>query len=114
MTDCIFCKIISGAAPAKRVYEDDRVIAFHDRHPAAPVHILIVPIRHIASVNDLTDNDEALMGHLFTVARLIAQQEGIAETGYRLVVNTGHDGGQAVFHLHMHLLGGQRVRGLAG
>ena len=113
MSDCIFCKIIAGDAPAQRVYEDDRVTAFRDRHPAAPVHILIVPNRHIASVNDLTVDEEPLMGRLFTVARLIAQQEGVAESGYRLIVNTGPDGGQAVFHVHMHLLGGQRVRRLA-
>jgi histidine triad (HIT) family protein len=113
LDNCIFCKIIAGVSPAQRVYEDDSVTAFHDKHPAAPVHVLIVPNRHINSVNELDEADEPMMGRLFTVARRIAEQEGIAESGYRLIVNTGRDGGQAVYHLHMHLLGGQRVRRLA-
>ena len=110
MDNCIFCKIIAGTSPAQRVYEDDSVTAFRDIHPSAPVHVLIVPNRHIASVNELDEVDEALMGRLFTVARKIAKQEGIDQTGYRLITNTGPHGGQVVFHLHMHLLGGQRMR----
>jgi histidine triad (HIT) family protein len=108
--DCIFCKILSGQAPAQFVYQDEQVVAFRDIHPAGPIHILIIPRRHIASVNDLEEPDEALMGHLFIVARQIATQEGVDQTGYRLIVNTGPHSGQAVFHIHMHLIGGQRMR----
>lgn len=107
---CIFCKIIAGEAGARMVYQDSLVSAFHDIHPVAPVHILIVPNKHIASTNDLLGEDEALVGHLFSVARDIAVQEGIHESGYRLIINTGPHAGQAVFHLHLHLLGGQAMR----
>lgn len=110
MSDCIFCQIIAGERPGQIVYRDEQVSAFHDVHPAAPVHLLIVPNRHITSVNDLTETDEALMGHLFSVARELARQMSVAESGYRLIVNTGPQGGQTVFHLHMHLLGGHRMR----
>ena len=110
MDDCIFCKIIAGEIPSSQVYTDNRVTAFRDINPAAPTHVLIIPNRHIASVNELTIDDEQLVGHLFTVAKLIAEQEGIAESGYRLITNTGPDGRQDVFHIHLHLLGGQRMR----
>lgn len=110
MTDCIFCKIIAGEIPSATVYEDETVTAFRDINPVAPTHILIIPNKHIASVNDLTAQDETLIGHLFTVARQIAAEEGIAESGYRLIINTGDDGGQVVYHLHLHLIGGQRMR----
>lgn len=110
MSECIFCKIVSGEIPSTQVYKDEKVTAFRDINPAAPTHILIIPDRHIPSVNDLTINEEQLMGHLFTVARQIAFQEGIAESGYRLIINTGPDGGQEVFHIHLHLLGGQKMR----
>jgi histidine triad (HIT) family protein len=110
MPDCIFCKIVSGKATGRILYQDERVSAFDDIHPLAPVHILVVPNQHIASVNDLSEADEALVGHLFTVARKLAQQAGIDQTGYRLVVNTGPNAGQAVFHLHLHLMGGMRMR----
>lgn len=110
MAECIFCKIVAGESPSERIYRDDGVTAFRDIHPVAPVHVLIVPNRHIGSVNDLTEADETLIGHLFMVARSLAQQEGIDRTGYRLITNTGPHGGQAVFHLHLHLLGGQRMR----
>jgi len=109
-TSCIFCKIISKEASATIVYTDEQVTAFRDIHPAARTHILIVPNRHIESVNTLEAGDEQLMGHLFTVASLLAKQEGIDKGGYRLITNTGSDGGQTVFHLHMHLIGGQRMR----
>jgi histidine triad (HIT) family protein len=109
-TNCIFCQIIAGKSPAHVLYKDDTVTAFRDTHPIAPVHLLIVPNQHIASVNDLTENDEILMGHLFSVARQLAAQHGIAQSGFRLMVNTGPHSGQAVFHLHIHLLGGQRLR----
>jgi histidine triad (HIT) family protein len=109
-TDCIFCKIIAGEIPSSQVYDDDRVTAFRDINPAAPTHVLIIPKEHIAAVNDLKTDDEPLVGHLFTTAKRIAAQEGIAESGYRLIMNNGPDGGQEVFHLHLHLLGGHRMQ----
>jgi histidine triad (HIT) family protein len=110
MSGCIFCKIINNEASATILFRDEQITAFRDIHPAAPVHILIVPNKHIASVNDLTPEDEALAGRLFLVARQLAEQEGIAESGYRLITNTGANGGQVIFHLHMHLLGGARMK----
>lgn len=110
MSDCIFCKIVAGQAPARMLYQDEQVSAFRDIHPAGPTHILIIPNRHIASINALEPADEALMGRLFTLARDLARQEGIDQTGYRLIINTGPHAGQAVFHIHMHLVGGQRMR----
>jgi len=108
--DCIFCKIITGQAPGVIVYRDNQVTAFRDIHPVAPVHILIIPNRHIPSVNDLEETDEALVGHLFMVARRLAVELGIDQSGYRLIMNSGPDSGQAVFHLHLHLIGGRRMR----
>lgn len=108
--DCIFCKIAAGEIPSTRVFEDEQVLAFRDIHPSAPVHILIVPKKHIASLNELESGDEHLAGRLLAAAREIAEQEGIADSGYRSIINTGPDGGQDVFHLHLHLLGGQRMR----
>ncbi|HEX7976862.1 MAG TPA: histidine triad nucleotide-binding protein [Anaerolineales bacterium] len=110
MDNCAFCKIIAGEAPGQVLYRDELVTAFRDIHPAAPSHVLIVPNRHIASVNHLGPEDEPLMGHLLTVARELAQREGIERSGYRLIMNTGPNAGQAVFHLHLHLLGGQHMR----
>lgn len=110
MTDCIFCKIIKGEIPSTYVYHDEQVTAFRDLNPAAPTHILLVPNQHIDSVNALTNNDELLIGHLFTTAKQIAAQEGIAENGYRLIINTGSHGGQTVFHIHLHLLGGAPMK----
>ena len=110
MPDCIFCKIVNGQAPATVVYKDEAVTAFQDIHPVAPTHILIVPNKHIASVNEIRPEDEPVMAQLFTVARKLAEQEGIHEDGYRLIVNTGEHGRQVVSHLHMHLMGGQRMR----
>lgn len=107
---CIFCKIIGGQARGTIVYRDERVTAFRDAHPVAPTHILIVPNRHIESVGVLEPEDEPLVGHIFTVARQLAEQAGIARGGYRLITNTGPDGGQSVFHLHVHLIGGHRMR----
>ncbi|MBK8619131.1 MAG: histidine triad nucleotide-binding protein [Anaerolineales bacterium] len=106
MTDCIFCKIITGDIPSTNVFRDEQVTAFRDLHPAAPTHILIVPNKHIDSVNMLTNDDEQLIGHLFTTAKQLAAQEGIAEDGYRLIINTNAHAGQTVFHIHLHLLGG--------
>lgn len=111
MTDfCVFCKIVSNEANATLVYRDDQVTAFRDIHPVAPTHILIVPNRHIESVGALEPGDAPLVGHLFTVARKLAEEEGIAKGGYRLITNTGANGGQTVFHLHVHLIGGQRMK----
>jgi histidine triad (HIT) family protein len=103
----LFEKIIAGDLPATIVFKDDRVTAFLDIRPAAPVHILIVPNKPIATVNDIADADEALVGHMFIVARDLAREQGIAENGYRLIVNCNSHGGQEVYHLHMHLLGGR-------
>ncbi len=110
MDNCIFCKIVSGSAPAQVLFRDEQATAFRDIHPVAPSHVLIVPNKHITSVNEVAPEDEPLLGHLFTVARQIAAQEGITAGGYRLIVNTGRDAGQVVFHLHVHLIGGQRLR----
>jgi len=111
MTDsCIFCKIASGEAKAEIVYRDEQATAFRDIHPVARTHILIVPNKHIESVSSFEADDEALIGHLFTVAQKIAHEEGIAQNGYRLITNTGVDGGQTVFHLHIHLIGGSRMK----
>jgi histidine triad (HIT) family protein len=105
----IFSKIIAGEVPSTIVYKDERVTAFKDINPAAPVHILIVPNKEIPTVDDVTEADEAVLGHLFIVARQVAREQGIAESGYRLIVNCKDDGGQEVYHLHMHLLGGRRL-----
>ena len=94
-SDCIFCKIISGEIPSTKLYSDESVIAFRDINPVAPTHILIVPKKHIASINELTTTDEVVVGHLFTAAKKLAQEEGITEDGYRLIINTGAHAGQA-------------------
>lgn len=109
MEDCIFCKIAAGDIPADKVYEDEAVVAFHDLNPQAPTHVLIVPRKHIATLNDLEPEDEALVGRMYGAARAIAQREGFAEAGYRTVVNCNEAGGQVVFHIHMHLLGGRMM-----
>jgi histidine triad (HIT) family protein len=103
----LFERIIAGEVPASIVYQDERVTAFRDIHPRAPTHVLIVPNKPLPTANDVTAADEALLGHLFVVAAQIAAREGIAQSGYRLIVNCNADGGQEVYHLHMHLLGGK-------
>jgi len=111
MTDsCLFCKIVSGEIKGTVVFRDDDATAFRDINPVAPTHILIVPNKHIESVGALESGDEQLIGHLFTVAGQLANSEGITEGGYRLITNTGPDAGQTVFHLHVHLIGGQRMK----
>ena len=107
---CIFCKIVSKETRAAVVYQDEQVTAFRDIHPVAPTHILIVPNKHIDSVGALEPEDEQIIGHIFTVARKLAEEEGIAKGGFRLITNTGAHGGQSVFHLHVHLIGGQRMK----
>ena len=111
MTDsCHFCKIISGEAKAEIIHRDERPTAFPDIHPLAPTHVLIVPNKHIESVNALEPEDEQMMGHLFSVARQLANEAGVSKSSYRLIINTGTDGGQSINHLHLHLIGGQRMR----
>jgi histidine triad (HIT) family protein len=110
MNECIFCQIIAKKAPAEIVYQDKQATAFRDTRPAANTHLLIIPNRHISSSNELDESSEQEIGHLFTVARKLAQDEGVANSGYRLIINTGPDANQTVFHLHLHLLGGDRMR----
>jgi histidine triad (HIT) family protein len=104
--DCVFCKIADGSIPADMLYSDDDFLAFRDIHPMAPVHDVLIPKKHIPSMNSLSSADQALAGNLLLVARRVAEKEGIAETGYRLAINCGRDGTQAVQHLHLHILGG--------
>ena len=110
ISSCAFCKIVTGESKADIVYRDGHATAFRDIHPVAPTHILIVPNKHIESVGALEPEDERLVGHLFTVARQIANEEGVSKSGYRLITNTGVDGGQTIYHLHLHLIGGKRMR----
>ncbi|RNC29897.1 MAG: Purine nucleoside phosphoramidase [Candidatus Dichloromethanomonas elyunquensis] len=107
MSDCIFCKIIRKEIPAQMIYEDEELVAFKDIHPVAPVHVLVIPKKHMVSVNDLTDGDAKTMGSIFIVIKKLASELGIAESGFRVVANSGEDGGQEVGHLHFHLLGGK-------
>lgn len=105
--NCIFCRIIEKNLPSKTVYEDERVYAFEDINPQAPIHILIVPKRHIPTVLDTSSEDNDLIGHMFQTANIIAREKGIANRGFRLVMNCNHESGQTVFHIHLHLLGGR-------
>jgi len=107
---CIFCKIVDGEIPADIVHSDDDCIAFQDLNPQAPVHILVIPRRHIESIDAMEDSDAPILGRMTTVARDIAREKGIEEAGYRLVLNCNEGAGQTVFHLHMHLLGGRDFR----
>ncbi|NLU41285.1 MAG: histidine triad nucleotide-binding protein [Firmicutes bacterium] len=109
MDDCLFCKIVSGKIPSDRVFEDEEVYAFRDINPQAPTHVLIIPKRHIPSAAALTGDDAAVCGRLVVVAARIAQECGMADRGFRLVLNSGEDGGQSVGHLHLHLLGGRKL-----
>ena len=107
-SDCLFCKIVEGQIPADKVHEDDDVIAFRDINPQAPVHLLVVPRRHIASLNDASSEDQALLGRILLAARNLAQKEGVG-SGYRVVNNCGESAGQSVFHVHFHVLGGRAL-----
>ncbi len=109
MSDCLFCKIQQGDIPADVVFENDDILAFRDVNPQAPTHILIIPRKHIETVNDLNAGDELIMGKLFSVAKTIAAEEGVSDDGYRLVVNCNEKAGQTVFHIHMHLLAGRNM-----
>lgn len=107
MTSCIFCKIAAGEIPSKKVYEDDAVVAIRDIEPQSPVHVLVIPKKHIAGVNELAPEDEAVVGHAYSVISKIVKDLGVDQTGYRVVVNSGRDGQQSVPHLHFHILGGR-------
>ncbi len=109
MNDCIFCKIARKEIPATIIYEDEQVIAFDDLYPKAPQHKLIIPKQHLSTLNDANDNDKHLLGHMMLTAQKLAKQLGIDEEGYRVLINTNKGGGQVVFHLHIHLLGGRTM-----
>ena len=106
-SDCLFCKILAGDIPADIIYESDTALAFRDINPQAPTHVLIIPRKHIATINEISDDDQALVGSLYTAAREIAAAEGLADDGYRAVMNCNEGAGQTVFHIHLHLLGGR-------
>ncbi len=110
MSDCLFCKMVAGEIAADVVYEDDDVLAFRDINPQAPTHVLVIPKEHLATINDLNSADAQIMGRLFLAAKKVAEQEGIAEVGYRTVMNCNEDAGQTVFHIHLHVLGGRRMK----
>jgi len=109
MADCLFCKIVAGEIKARIVVETDDVLAFRDIDPKAPVHVLVIPKQHIASINDIQPEHAGLVGQLYLAAKAVAESEGIAETGYRTVINCGADGGQLIPHIHLHVLGGRQM-----
>jgi histidine triad (HIT) family protein len=112
--DCLFCKIIDGKIPSEKLFEDDSFIAFKDINPQSKVHILIVPKRHIAKLSDCVDSDQKLLSGLLLTANKVAKDQDIAESGYRVVINSGEEGGQVVFHVHLHLMGGEKLGGKMG
>ena len=112
--DCIFCQIVAGKVPSEILYQDEEVIAFRDINPEAPVHLLIIPKKHIPSLIHLSEAESPLIGHMVSIANQLAKREGISESGYRLVINCGEQGGQLVPHLHLHLLGGRQLSGTLG
>ena len=107
--DCLFCKIVNKEIPSDIVYEDEEIMAFKDIHPAAPVHILVIPKKHISAVTELKQEDEIVVGKIYTVINKIAKEQGFSENGFRVIVNCGKDGGQEVGHLHFHLLAGKKL-----
>ena len=109
MEDCIFCKIIKGDIPSNKVYEDEDILAFYDINPAAPIHILVIPKKHITSLSEMEDGDEKIIGKIYKIINEIAEKQGFKENGYRVIVNCGKDGGQEVGHLHFHLLAGTQL-----
>lgn len=108
--DCIFCKIINGEIPSKKLYEDEKVIAFHDISPEAPIHFLVIPKEHIQSVNELNEENANIISHIFLVINKLVKELNIAEAGYRIVNNCGKDGGQTVNHMHFHVLGQRELK----
>lgn len=110
--DCIFCKIAEGQIPSQKVYEDDQVVAFRDIQPQAPVHLLVIPRKHIASLGEATSEDAGLIGHAMLTAARVAKEAGLGERGFRVLTNIGPDAGQTVFHLHLHVMGGEVLGGL--
>lgn len=112
VSDCIFCKIVAGEIPCTKVYESDSVLAFEDINPIAPVHVLVIPKRHVVQADECTEADRELLGDLMLAAGEVARIKGITESGYRLVVNNGREGGQVVHHMHLHVLGGRQMRGM--
>jgi histidine triad (HIT) family protein len=108
--DCIFCQVVAGEVPADIIYGDDRAVAFRDINPQAPVHVLVIPREHVDSLDDASARDETTLGHLLRVAARVANEQGLSESGYRTVINTGAGAGQTVFHLHLHVIGGRPLR----
>ncbi|WHZ13279.1 MAG: Histidine triad nucleotide-binding protein 1 (HINT1) [Nitrospira sp.] len=109
MSSCLFCRIVEGGIPAKILYQDEQALAFEDINAQAPTHTLVIPKRHVASVQDCHEQDQPLLGHLLLICSKVARMKNLAESGYRIVTNTGADGGQTVFHLHFHVLGGRHM-----
>lgn len=107
--DCLFCAIVDQTIPADIVYQDDKVVAFRDVNPQAPTHILVIPKQHIPTINDMTEDQSSLLGHMIFIAKSIAAEQGFAEDGFRLAMNCNNDGGQTVYHIHLHLLGGRSL-----
>lgn len=114
MSECIFCKIVDGQLPSNKVFETDNILVFHDIQPAAKEHVLVIPKKHIASLNDVTEEDASLMAEVILAAKQAAEKLGIAESGYRVINNIGADGGQVVHHIHFHVLGGEKLGQLVG
>ena len=108
-TDCLFCNIVSGNIPAEIVYQDEHALAFRDISPQAPTHILVIPKKHISTINEIEPTDQQLIGHLVLTAQKLAKEQGIDESGFRLVMNCNQEGGQTVYHIHMHLMGGRQL-----
>jgi histidine triad (HIT) family protein len=114
MSDCVFCKIVGGTIPCSRVYEDDKILAFDDIHPMAPVHVVIIPKHHISTIMDVETQTSDLMNHLVAAAQKVAKMKGIDQSGFRTVINCNTEGGQVVFHLHVHVLGGRKLQDQLG
>ena len=110
MSDCIFCKIVAGELPSDKIYEDERVLVFKDLYPKADVHLLVIPKQHIVSLNEVDDSHDELMGHMMRLMPKLAEEQGL-DDGFRVIINNGPGGGQVVFHLHIHLMGGDRLPG---
>jgi histidine triad (HIT) family protein len=109
MEDCLFCKIVKGEIPAAKVYEDEKTLCFKDINPEAPVHVLVIPKKHISNINEISKEDEEIIGHIFSIIKKVTKELGISESGYRIVSNCNDDGGQTVPHVHFHILGGKKL-----